>query len=96
MAFECQWTMLIDKPDLLREHFEDQVVAALDQLTSAERTVLLLRAVGEFTYHEMHEILSIPLGSVMGYLSRARQKMRKVLGDFAAQHGLFPRQETRP
>jgi RNA polymerase sigma-70 factor, ECF subfamily len=93
---ETRWAMLLDNPDLLRDHFEDQVVAALDQLTAAERAVLLLRAVGEFTYHEMHEILSIPLGSVMGYLSRARQKMRKALGEYAVQHGLFRRQETQP
>jgi RNA polymerase sigma-70 factor (ECF subfamily) len=93
---ESRWAMLLDNPDLLRDQFEDQVVAALDKLTAAERAVLLLRAVGEFTYHEMHEVLSIPLGSVMGYLSRARQKMRKALGDYAAQRGPFRRQETQP
>jgi RNA polymerase sigma-70 factor (ECF subfamily) len=92
---ETRLAVLLENPDLLRDQFEDQVVAALDQLTAAERAVLLLRAVGEFTYHEMHEILSIPLGSVMGYLSRARLKMRKSLGEYAVQHGLI-RQESQP
>jgi RNA polymerase sigma-70 factor, ECF subfamily len=93
---EARWAMVLNNPDLLRDQFEDHVAAALDQLTAAERGVLLLRAVGEFSYHEMHEILSIPLGSVMGYLSRARQKMRMALGKYAAEHGLVRRQETRP
>jgi len=76
---------LIENPGSLMEHFEDHVVHALWQLTPSERAVLLLRAVGEFSYQEMHNILSIPLGSVMGYLSRARQKMRRSLLDCAAQ-----------
>jgi RNA polymerase sigma-70 factor, ECF subfamily len=75
---------LIENPGFLMEHFEDHVVHALWQLTPSERAVLLLRAVGEFSYQEMHNVLSIPLGSVMGYLSRARQKMRHSLVDCAA------------
>ncbi len=76
---------LVENPGPLMEHFEDRVVHALWQLTPSERAVLLLRAIGEFNYHAMHDILSIPLGSVMGYLSRARQKMRRSLLDCAAQ-----------
>jgi RNA polymerase sigma-70 factor (ECF subfamily) len=76
---------LIENPGPLMEHFEDHVAHALWQLTPSERAVLLLRAIGEFSYLEMHEILSIPVGSVMGYLSRARQKMRRSLLDRAVQ-----------
>jgi len=76
---------LVENPGPLLEHFEDRVVHALWQLTPSGRTVLLLRAVGEFSYQEIHHILSIPLGSVMGYLSRARQKMKHSLLDGAAQ-----------
>jgi RNA polymerase sigma-70 factor (ECF subfamily) len=84
---------LLENPGPLMEHFEDHVVHALWQLTPSERAVLLLRAIGEFSYQEMHEILSIPLGSVMGYLSRARHKMRRSLFDFATQQGLCRRNE---
>ena len=77
--------MLVGNPGPMMEHFEDRLVHALWLLTPSERAVLLLRAVGEFSYQEMHEILSIPLGSVMGYLSRARQKMKRSLLDSAAQ-----------
>jgi RNA polymerase sigma-70 factor (ECF subfamily) len=92
-ALEGQAEVLLQNPDLLLDHFEDQIVAALDELAPAERAVLLLRAVGEFTYQEMRDILSIPHGSVMGYLSRARQKMRRSLGDYAAERGLVRRHE---
>jgi RNA polymerase sigma-70 factor (ECF subfamily) len=84
---------LLEDPSRVLEHLEDQVVEALWQLTTSERAVLLLRAIAEFSYHEMHEILSIPLGSVIGYLSRARLKMRRSLTAYAAQRGLFRRTE---
>jgi len=70
------------------EHFDDRVVEALWKLTIAERAVLLLRAIGDFSYHEIHEILSIPLGSVVGYMSRSRTKLRQSLAEYATQHRL--------
>ena len=88
--------IVLDNPGPLMEHFEDQVVAALWQLTTAERAVLLLRAVGEFSYQEIHTIMSIPLGSVIGYLSRSRKKMRQTLADYAAERGLRPTEEPHP
>jgi hypothetical protein len=36
-------------------------------------------------------LLAIPLGSVMGYLSRARLKLRRSLADYAARRGLAAR-----
>src|SRR5256885_12350535 len=52
-------------------------ISALQTLNETERAVLLLRAIGEMRYREISESLEIPLGSVMGNLSRARQKMRE-------------------
>jgi RNA polymerase sigma-70 factor, ECF subfamily len=88
--------ILPENPGPLMEHMDEQIVEALWQLTPCERAVLLLRAVGEFSYREMHEILSIPLNSVMGYLSRARLKMRRSLAEYAAHRGLIRRQESQP
>lgn len=81
--------MLIERPGVVMEHLDGLVARALDELPPAERTVLLLRAVGEFSYQEIHEILSIPVGSVMGYLSRARLKLRHLLAAYARERG-FP------
>ncbi len=65
--------------DALHEALEPAVSAALKTLTETERAVLLLRAIGELRYREIGESLGIPLGSVMGNLGRARQKMRVLL-----------------
>ncbi|MCI0537522.1 MAG: RNA polymerase sigma factor, partial [Verrucomicrobiales bacterium] len=66
-------------PRALLEALDENIVSALKTLTETERAVLLLRAIGEFRYVEIAESLAIPLGSVMGNLSRARLKMRSAL-----------------
>ncbi len=52
------------------------VAAALDGLAVEHRTVLMLGVVEGFTCQEMSEILSVPIGTVMSRLSRARQALR--------------------
>jgi RNA polymerase sigma-70 factor (ECF subfamily) len=72
-----------DKPlsvEALESVLDQSVVMALKTLTETERAVLLLRAIGGFRYREIGESLEIPLGSVMGNLARARQKMRRATG----------------
>jgi DNA-directed RNA polymerase specialized sigma24 family protein len=64
----------------LTDWLDEAMLAALRALTENERATLLLRALGQMRYHEMAEALDMPLGSVMGHLSRARHKMRAVLG----------------
>ena len=59
--------------------WEPDLAAGLKTLTDNERAVLLLRAIAELRYREISESLEIPLGSVMGHLARARQKMRAFL-----------------
>ena len=58
---------------------DEDILRALQALNEAERAVLLLRAIGDLRYREISECLDIPLGSVMGNLFRARQKMRGAL-----------------
>ena len=82
---------LLRNPEAVFDLLDEEVVEALQRLSPPERAVLLLRAIGEFSYHEIHELLSIPLGSVMGYLSRARSRLRSMLADYAAREGLRPR-----
>jgi RNA polymerase sigma-70 factor (ECF subfamily) len=63
-------------------HDED-VLAALDQVPLRFRAVILLADVQEFSYKEVAEALSIPIGTVMSRLSRGRQLLRAHLADFA-------------
>jgi RNA polymerase sigma-70 factor (ECF subfamily) len=65
--------------EALNEALDQDLVAGLRTLTDTERAVLLLRAIGELRYREISEALDIPMGSVMGNLARARQKMRAVI-----------------
>ncbi|MBC8355921.1 MAG: RNA polymerase sigma factor [Planctomycetes bacterium] len=59
--------------------FEDHVQAALRQLPDQLRETLLLVVVGELTHQEVADMLSIPLGTVLSRVSRARTKLRKLL-----------------
>jgi RNA polymerase sigma-70 factor (ECF subfamily) len=49
-----------------------QVVEAVDALPEAQRVVIILVAVEGLSYKEAAEVLSVPLGTVMSRLFRAR------------------------
>ncbi|GAA3151147.1 RNA polymerase sigma factor [Planomonospora alba] len=55
------------------------LAAALAELGSAERELLLLVAWAELTYEEAAEALGIPIGTVRSRLSRTRTKIRRLL-----------------
>ena len=56
-----------------------EVLEALGQLPSEQRAVLLLGVVEGFTCNEVAKILSVPIGTVMSRLSRARRALREKL-----------------
>jgi RNA polymerase sigma-70 factor, ECF subfamily len=76
-------------PEALNEALDPSLTAGLKTLTDTERAVLLLRAIGSLRYREISDSLSIPLGSVMGNLSRAREKMRAVIARTARRANLL-------
>ncbi len=53
--------------------------AALDELPVRFREVLLLCEVEEMSYQEIAETISVPIGTVMSRLSRARAALRSAL-----------------
>jgi len=50
------------------------------RLSAEQREVVLLVAVEQLTYEEVSCALDIPIGTVMSRLSRARERMRQLLG----------------
>jgi RNA polymerase sigma-70 factor (ECF subfamily) len=58
---------------------DDELNAALDQLTPDLRSILLLWAVDELSYKEMAHVLDIPIGTVMSRVHRARQRLYELL-----------------
>lgn len=72
-----------DTPEsILLERLDAQLVRdALDRLPVAHREVILLCDVEEMSYQEISQTLSIPMGTVMSRLSRARQALRRTVRD---------------
>ncbi|MBI4291519.1 MAG: sigma-70 family RNA polymerase sigma factor [Betaproteobacteria bacterium] len=52
---------------------------ALQGISAEQREVLLLIAVEEMSYDEVAKTLSIPIGTVMSRLSRARERLRQLM-----------------
>jgi RNA polymerase sigma factor (sigma-70 family) len=57
----------------------DAIRCAIEQLPVIFREVILLRDVEDVSYQEIAEILSIPIGTVMSRLARARKVVRESL-----------------
>jgi RNA polymerase sigma-70 factor (ECF subfamily) len=57
------------------------ILQALECLSHDQREVLLLVALEGLTYAECARVLSIPVGTIMSRLSRARQSLRALLGE---------------
>jgi len=60
-------------------YLRSEILMALNGLREEQRVVLVLAAVEGFRCREIAEILSIPIGTVMSRLSRARTEMQRVL-----------------
>jgi RNA polymerase sigma-70 factor, ECF subfamily len=59
---------------------------ALEEIPTHHREILLLCEVEEMSYKEIAEVLSIPIGTVMSRLSRARGALRNCLKGKMAKH----------
>lgn len=75
------WTSHTETPEsLLLQRADQQAVhQALEILPAAHREIILLCDVEEMSYRETAEVLSLPLGTVMSRLARARKALRQVL-----------------
>jgi RNA polymerase sigma-70 factor, ECF subfamily len=71
------------RPDaaLVRSELGATIRAAIDQLSSDQRTVILLREIEGLSYEEIAQTLQCPLGSVMSRLFYARKKLQQILKD---------------
>ena len=103
VATEDVWELALEEPlfrELLRDpgpvldRCDDALARAIGELSSSERDVLLLRAIGEFKYREIAEILRIPLGTVMSNLARSRSRLRRQLVEFGNKSRKLGRETT--
>ncbi|MEE8469327.1 MAG: RNA polymerase sigma factor, partial [Planctomycetota bacterium] len=63
-------------PRVLLDYVDEGLSQAVQALHEDERQTLTLRAVGEFSYKEISEVMGVPIGTVMSRLCRAREKVR--------------------
>jgi RNA polymerase sigma-70 factor, ECF subfamily len=70
-----------DTPETLffEQGNRDRLQNAIDELPLHSREILLLCEVEEMSYQEISETLSVPIGTVMSRLSRARRALRERL-----------------
>jgi len=59
----------------------DRVSAAIDELPEKYREAIILRHAAELSYDEIAEALELPLGTVKTRIFRARDALRRSLGD---------------
>lgn len=74
-------------PDLPTRPIQDDALGlrdlarALSSLPTDQREILLLIGLEELSYQEAAKVLSVPLGTVMSRLSRARARLRAMLDE---------------
>jgi len=78
--------MPTNEPSIAEKRLELRDLSqAIAKLPLEQREVLLLVSLEGLRYREVAEVLDIPEGTVMSKLSRARQKLRTVLGQAKQQ-----------
>jgi len=82
--------VLIESPEVILESCEEELQRGVLQLRPVDRTVLLLKALGDFKYREIAEIVGVPLGTVMSSLARARQQLRIALARHEGEYRASP------
>ena len=85
--------VLLDSPGTVLEQCGDELNRAVLKLCPVDRSVLLLKSIGDFKYREIGEIIGIPLGTVMSSLARARQQVRHEVADSINVEG-HPRSQS--
>jgi len=73
----------IDDPQLLLERQADvqAVRSAIAQLPTEFREAIILREMEGLSYHQIAEIVQVPIGTVMSRLARARSRLASLLSN---------------
>ena len=65
-----------------KQEIREHVQRALNNLTSDDATVILLRDLQDVSYEEVAQLLEIPVGTVKSRLHRARQALKSELASY--------------
>jgi|SRR5579872_5770860 len=67
---------------------DEDILAALAEIPSDFKAVVLLVDVEEFSYKDVAAIVNVPIGTVMSRLSRGRKLLREQLSEMARSYGI--------
>lgn len=70
--------LVLEAPQEDRLRYRD-LLSGLSKLSEDQRTVLLLVTVEELSYAEAARVLGVPIGTVMSRLSRARERLFRLM-----------------
>src|SRR5712691_2779105 len=73
----------VDEERVVERLSQDDIVGALSAVPHDFRDVVVLVAIGDFTYQDAAQILDIPIGTVMSRLHRGRRILKRELADRA-------------
>ena len=79
---------MIRAVDGFRHGFDDQVLAALDDLPEHQRTAVVLCDVEGMPYDDIAEVMGCPVGTVRSRIHHARRRLREGLATYARQQGI--------
>jgi RNA polymerase sigma-70 factor (ECF subfamily) len=78
---------VLDDPARFLEASSDQLRQAIERLTTSQRSVFWLRTVEGFSFQEISKLLGIPVGTATSHATRARERLRSELADYALEIG---------
>lgn len=87
LDLEAAYEEVLKDPEPILQRVDGDLRRAFVELNDAERASLLLVTVCGVTCREAASVLSMPIGTVMGNLARARGKMRQRLAAVARSRG---------
>lgn len=79
MVFTSQLNV---EEEMLSGYLAQDIRVAIDKLPEHHRSVVVLRYLQDFSYHEIAESLNLPLNTVKSYLFRARQQLQTLLQEY--------------
>jgi RNA polymerase sigma factor (sigma-70 family) len=68
--------------EVMSGYLTQDIREAIDKLPEHHRSVVVLRYIQDFSYHEIADSLNLPLNTVKSYLFRARQQLQTLLQDY--------------
>ena len=88
------WVSVVEadpEGDFFESIVDERIIEAIQELPEEYRTAVVLSDVEGLPYAEIAELMGVPVGTVKSRLFRGRQKLQKVLYDYAVDEGYISR-----